>query len=283
MIGLRELKKRKKTSDLLHKFARGMQILSSSKMALRENDRKKLAQYTTELKLLVYSALPFVPKEELEKSPLINPPTTYPRAFVLFFSDMGLCGSYNEDILETASKLDIKNEDYVFSVGSMGPELLSHIGIETDGKIGGMYSDPDIETVSAFFIDILAIPFRQLTMIYIQSEAGTKGHPVVEKLLPLKLHTKRSTKQIFEFIPSPLEIVNEGAKLFMFSSLLEAFHTAAFSEFNMRWITMSRAEKQAGEMSTKLQIQISRIRGESITRELLDTIGGIIGGERKSR
>ncbi len=284
MTGLRDLKKRKRTTDLLHKFARGMQILSSSKMSLRETDREKLEVYTEELKRLVESALPHLSREELEKSPLINPPSTYPRIIVIFFSDMGLCGSYNDDILAEAQKLEVKNEDYIFAVGAMGEEMLSRIGIKADGKLGGMYSDPDISTVSSFFMDILAIKSRQITLIYLSSEAGRKGNATVEHLLPLSLENMgKKEKTSFQFIPDPLEIINQGAKMFVFASMLRAFYTAAFSEFNMRWITMSRAEKQAKEMSHKLQVQISRIRGESITRELLDTIGGIIGEEQDVR
>jgi F-type H+-transporting ATPase subunit gamma len=279
MQGLRDLKKRKQTSDLLHKFARGMQILSSSKMALRQKDREKLYTYTEELRSLVEHALPHVPKEALENSPLLNPPKTNPRVIVLYFSDMGLCGSYNEDILSMARKLQIKNEDYIFVIGAMGEDILGRIGIKADGKIGGMYSDPDISTVSAFFMDILTIPLSQLTLIYIESEAGRKGKPKIENLLPLNFASAQEKKLGFQFIPNATDIVNEGAKMFIYAAMLRAFYTAAFSEFNMRWITMSRAEKQAKEMSHNLQVQISRIRGESITRELLDTIGGIIGGE----
>ncbi len=284
MTGLRDLKKRKRTTDLLHKFARGMQILSSSKMALRDSDRKKLYVYTEELKSLVRAALPYLSKEDLEKSPLINPQSTYPRIIIIFFSDMGLCGSYNDDVLTEAQKLEIKNEDYIFAVGAMGEEMLSRIGIKADGKLGGMYSDPDISTVSTFFMDILALQSRQITLVYFTSEAGRKGQATIEHLLPLSLEEGQHKEKIaFEFIPDPLEIINQGAKMFVFASMLRAFYTAAFSEFNMRWITMSRAEKQAKEMSHKLQVQISRIRGESITRELLDTIGGIIGEEQKIR
>ncbi|GEM_PF-779894 len=280
MQGLRDLKKRKQTSDLLHKFARGMQILSSSKMALRQQDKDKLYMYTEELKSLVEYALPHIPKEKLKNSPLINPPKINPRVIVLFFSDMGLCGSYNEDVLEAAKQLQIKNEDYIFAIGAMGEDILARIGIKADGKLGGMYSDPDISTVSAFFMDILTIPLSQLTLIYIESEAGRKGKAKIENLLPLSLDTHKEKSSNFQFIPNPIDIVNEGTKMFVYAAMLRAFYTAAFSEFNMRWITMSRAEKQAKEMSNNLQVQISRIRGESITRELLDTIGGIIGGEK---
>ena len=276
MPNIRYLKKKKQLSETLYKFARGMEILSSSKMSLRKKDLDQLSIYTSELSMLIQHALPFLSKEEIQNSPLFNPVSTNPKAVVVFFSDMGMCGNYNELILTAIQQLNLSKRDYIFSVGAMGTSFLNRIGLKPDGNIGGLYSEPDISIISSFFMDILTVPFRQLTVVYIHSQVGRPGTPQIENPLPLKIERKGSRFNGFELIPDPYSIIAQGAKMFVYSSMLKAFFTAAFSEFNMRWITMSRTEKQAKEMTQKIQIQISRIRGELITREIIDTIGGIL-------
>lgn len=283
MLNIRDLKKKKQLSQTLYKFARGMEILSSSKMSLRKKDLDQLSIYTSELSMLIQHALPFLSKEEIQNSPLFNPVSTNPKAVVVFFSDMGMCGNYNELILTSIRRLNLTDRDYIFSVGAMGISFLNRIGLKPDGNIGGLYSEPDISIVSSFFMDILTVPFRQLSVVYIHADVGRPGIPKIENLLPIKIEKKAQTLESFELIPNPYSIVAQGAKMFVYSSMLKAFFTAAFSEFNMRWITMSRTEKQAKEMSKKIQIQISRIRRELITREIIDTIGGIIHDSKTQR
>jgi len=266
---LRQLKNKKQVAQMLKKFARGMEILASNKMSLRKRDLEKLSIYQREVQTIVTQAASGILKEELIKLPLISPPAHLPKVVVAFFSDMGLCGSLNQQIADELAKLNISERDYLFVIGGMAE---NYINEKPDGSLAGMYSDPDYETVSMFFVDILTIPSSRMVAIYFHSEPGREGKAITEDLMPLEIPITGRMGNI-EYIPDALSILQKGLENLLFAKLIRIFYQAAFSEFNMRWLAMSRAEKQAEEMIEELTVKIGRIRQESITRELLDVIG----------
>ncbi len=254
---------------MLKKFARGMEILASNKMSLRKRDLDKLSTYQKEVQTIVTQTIGGIPKEQISKLTLVFPPSHLPKVIVVFFSDMGLCGNLNQQVADRLAEVEIREKDYLFVVGGMAE---NYISIKPDGSLAGMYSDPDYETVSMFFVDILSIPASRMLAIYYQSEPGREGKAVIEDLIPLELPQPNRISNI-EYIPDALSILQEGLENLLFAKLMRIFYQAAFSEFNMRWLAMSRAEKQAEEMIEELTVKIGRIRQESITRELLDVIG----------
>jgi F-type H+-transporting ATPase subunit gamma len=104
--------------------------------------------------------------------------------------------------------------------------------------------------------------------------------PVLVPLLPVvpaELRTQDTVGYIYE--PSSELVLSELLPRFVEMQLYHAVLEGIASEQSARMVAMRNATDNANEMVVDLTLEMNKARQESITRELLDIVGGAVAVE----
>lgn len=91
----------------------------------------------------------------------------------------------------------------------------------------------------------------------------------------VKVEAIEHSKAVYEFSPSPVELINELMPLAVKTALFQAFLDATTSEHVARMVAMKSATDNADKMQKALTMQYNRARQSQITTELSEIMGGV--------
>jgi F-type H+-transporting ATPase subunit gamma len=208
---------------------------------------------------------------------------------VIFGSDQGLVGRFNEVIVEmavgTLKKLPGKTK-YIWAAGDRAHSLLLDSGLAAPRSLSVPGSVEGITIlVGQILIEIEAARERgDVEEIYLFHNHPTSGNlyePVCKPLLPLD-RTWQSTLAGIPWPAKALPEVIEGAtpaieafiQGYLFVLLFQACAESLNSENASRLAAMQRAEKNIKDMLEDLNREFHRVRQESIDEELFDVVSG---------
>lgn len=271
----------------LKSVVRSMKALAASSIGQYETAVHALTDYyrTVEFGLAVClrQAAPVplaVVKKKAQSAPI---------GAVIFGSDQGLVGRFNEALVEFATRtlgaLPVKTKK-VWTIGERMHALVSN----TELSQGSALSVPrSVEAIAPLVGQILveieaAREKGEVVEVYLfhnHPKFGAVYEPVSRRILPLdhewqhKLATLSwPTKQLPEVIedgPAALEAFVRG---YLFVVLFQASAESLASENASRLAAMQRAEKNIDDILEELNRTFHRIRQETIDEELFDVISG---------
>ena len=208
--------------------------------------------------------------------------------FVVFGSDQGLVGQFNESLASFFDRAmsDMVGEKLIWPVGDRMVDQLQQAGCRLESP----YRVPDsvagiIPLISEILLDLeYATTKKNLDRIFIfhnRPQVAALYEPVQFRLLPLddvwlaELATKKwPTRTIPEvFLPADktrAALIRE----YLLISLFQACAESLASENASRLASMQRAEKNINEMLEQLQLQYHRLRQNMIDEDLFDVISG---------
>ncbi len=272
---LRALKNRIKSVENTKKITRAMEMVAASKLRRFQDMMVKARPFTERLENLVKRVgtssvrHPFFENREEKRA-----------ALVLFTSDTGLCGSYNNDLVEIARRfLAEKEKPFLIGVGKSGITALKRRGYACDAT----FTDTRASRVEEILKDLKLL----LEKIYLEKKVDaiyvtyshfvsvTTYQGVTQKLLPLetaKEAVKDTTDYIFE--PSPEVIFQKLIPMFFEARTRTIFLESFVSEQIARMRAMHQATENAKEMIDSLVLERNKARQASITKELIEIVSG---------
>jgi F-type H+-transporting ATPase subunit gamma len=229
-----------------------------------------------------------------DKSIIFSSANTHPQntmGVIIFGSDQGLCGQFNEQIishyLEQVNSIDIKSENIIIvAVGSRLIPLL-----ETSQKtVNCQFPVPNsVNSITSIVVDILLKvqqletenQISQIQLFYNQSLSSAFYQPTNLQLIPLDFHWLKSLEKqpwVSPILPTfsmdEDELFSALIRQYLFISLYRAIAESLASENASRLSSMQAAEKNIEDNLSELNAEYRRLRQSSITEELLDIIGG---------
>jgi F-type H+-transporting ATPase subunit gamma len=208
---------------------------------------------------------------------------------IVVSSDRGLCGGYNTNLLRVAEaeigrQRTVGSEVKPFAVGRKALEHFRRTRQPLEGdRIGNA---PRLATIG-LACDLAAIiltawrsgAISQAGLIYTQFRSAISQHPLYEQLLPITPPPADDgptppppTDYLIE--PSPSEIVPLVLRSYIEAATLHALLEAEASEYGAKMTAMDAASNNASEMISALTLEMNRARQATITRELMDIVGG---------
>lgn len=286
METLETLGKRIATTTDLQSIVRTMKALSS--VSIRQYERAAAAQsayrQTIERGLqVVLRTLPF-PRETAARGDVRT-------AAIVFGSDHGLCGAFNEQICRFARhtmerRVDNAWDRRYLAVGMQAAARLDAMGqaidsaISLPGSVGGLTSTVHdiLRTIENWQDEhdiACVVLFRNAR------ESSAPASPAMIQLLPLDLAWLRSlTDQPWPSRVLPNHTM-DGPTLFaslirehLFSSVFRAAAESMAAEHATRLASMQAAERNIQEHLEAMNGTYRRRRQEAITEELLDVVAG---------
>lgn len=216
-------------------------------------------------------------------------PDRVTRGAVIFGSDQGLVGRFNEVIVEFAmgslGALPGKTGK-IWAVGERAHALLADTGLTQPGTLPLPSS---VGTITPLIGEILidvdrAIESREIDEVYLfhnKPRMGSSYEPVSKRLLPLDDAWQGKvaampwpTKALAEVIEGPTPALPAFIRGYIFVSMFQACAESLAAENASRLAAMQRAEKSIDDMLVDLNNRFHRMRQESIDEELFDVISG---------
>lgn len=288
MANLKELRGRIKSVASIAQITGAMEMVASMKLRKVQSKAQGFAPYTAEIRDMIFRIAAKVAGEE--DVPLFQAREVKTVGIFLITSDRGLCGSYNSNLLVALRKkieaLQAEGKQVKFWVyGRKGYAWLQRRGFEVerffveppldkaDFTSAKMVAQELVEAFTSGAVD-------ELSMFTSRFRSMVKFVPTDAAFLPIKTiavgDDAGQQKMELDFLiePDATTVFNALMPRYLETVVFDAMLQALTSEHASRRMAMKGATDAAGRMQKDLKKIYNRARQESITKELLDIIGG---------
>ncbi|MEJ2696227.1 MAG: ATP synthase F1 subunit gamma [Candidatus Sulfobium sp.] len=284
MATLRDIKRRIKAVESTSKITKAMKMVAAAKFRKAQQRMLEMRPYAERMGEILSN---LSTAAESRAHPLLEARPRKNIEVVVLTSDRGLCGAFNANIMKAATRYlaDLENEDLQATpsvVGRKARDYFRRRGVEMRKAwtgISGKISYANAEEIAADIIEnYLNETVDEVVLIYNEFKTVVSQKVVISRLLPLApIEHEEGTapSQNFVFEPSRQEIfsslVPKNVEIQIFRALLES----QASEEAARMAAMENATKSASEMIERLTLQFNKARQATITKELMDIVGGV--------
>lgn len=284
MATLRDIKRRIKAVQSTSKITKAMKMVAAAKFRKAQQRMFELRPYAERMSSVLSS---LAGGAESEIHPLLAVRPRKNVEVLVLTSDRGLCGAFNSNILRAALThiSNMKKDGFEVSVSVVGRKAVDYfkrrnipLGKTWTG-ISGRISYSNAQDIANKIIENYTNEsIDEVILIYNEFKSVVAQKVVVTRLLPLApIEAKEETMRVFNFIyePSKEEIFSnllpKNVEIQIFRALLES----QASEEAARMSAMENATKAANDMISNLTLQFNKARQASITKELMDIVGGV--------
>jgi len=288
MAGIKELRGRIKSVGNIKQITRAMEMVATTKLRRFQDRAVASRPYAREIGGLV-GRLAAELGDSLEERPLFRPGAGERTAVLVVSSDRGLCGAYNSNVFRELlrwrdSRPEAEQRELSYQVyGRKGYQWLTARGREVDN----FFVEPPLEKldfaaavrVARVLTDgFLAGKYRDVLVLYTAFESMVKFVPTWLPLLPIRPESlgvaegETGSDMILE--PDAATIFDNLIPRYLEIRIYNALLESLTSEFASRRFSMKSATDAAGDMQQALRGVYNRKRQETITKELLDIVGG---------
>jgi F-type H+-transporting ATPase subunit gamma len=207
---------------------------------------------------------------------------------VVVTSDRGLCGTFNTNVIKAVEEFRREHADKTVTsicIGRKGEEALRRMGVEIE-QAEDVPWGPDIqrevERINVQFLEAFA-PGRcdAVYLLYSQFENVLVYKPTVVQHLPIPRlsdeEIKNMAKWNVDFLLDPgfEDVARQLVPKYLETQLEYALIESLASEYAARMVAMRNANDNAEEVIDELNLSYNKARQASITRDLIDIIGGV--------
>jgi F-type H+-transporting ATPase subunit gamma len=284
MPSLKAIRKRITSVKNTRKITRAMKLVSTAKLRRAQEALIAARPYTAAISQVV-SELSGVAGTDAH--PLFEARPLQKAAIVVVTSDRGQAGAFNANVTKAVERYvrDELAEAQVSLriVGRKGNQYFTRrkaaITSFDPAPTGATALASARETANRIIADFEAHKVDRVFVVYNEFRSAISQVVRVKQLLPVipepsKQTLKPEDQLDFVYEPSKEILLARLVPLYVQIQLYRAALESIAAEFAARMTAMENATKNAGEMISKLTLSYNRARQASITKELLEIIGG---------
>jgi len=199
---------------------------------------------------------------------------------LLITSDRGLCGSYNNNLINKAIEFINFNKErpVFFIVGKKGRDyfLKSDYAIEKEYiNIFNNLCYAHAEIISNDILEyFLNKRITDLFIVYSEFKSILKQEFIIKQLLPIKPEEiQNNIHSEFIFEPQKEILLETLVPRYIKSQIYRVLLESLASELASRMTSMDQASKNAQELINSLTLEMNKVRQSLITTQILDIIG----------
>ncbi len=284
MPSLRHIRRRIQSVKSTQKITKAMKMVSAAKLKRAQDAiltarayAEKLQEVISELAARVETKThPLLQDREEKKSLLL----------VVFTSDRGLCGVFNSNLLrQTEAFIKEKRAQYgenisIISVGRKGTEYLKKRNYNVIESLVNVYQKEQYETAreigQKIIESFISENADEVVVVYNRFKSAISQVPTFTRLLPVEPIEIPENVPKTEFIyePNKETLIDELLPRNIFIQLHRSILETIASELAARMTAMDNATNNASDMIERLTLLFNKTRQASITKELMEIIGG---------
>ncbi len=281
MPSVRQIRRRIRSVENTAKITKAMSMIAASKMRRAQESALSGRPYSDRIQSLL-SHLAAQPQDDEERMPaLLRRREVNNVQVVVITPDRGLTGGLNSNINRAAAQFIVGQSAKVsvICVGRKGRDFMVRSGQDVRAVFTDMPDRPlltDVTPITRLVIDAYT---REETdavyLAYADFVNTTQQRPVVQPLLPVEPADLRPQEAV-GYIYEPFDLTVLAALLPRFVEM-QTYHAVLegiASEQSARMVAMRSATDNALSMAEDLTLVMNKVRQETITRELLDIVGG---------
>ena len=271
------LRSRIKSVNSTRKITKAMEMIANAKLFRLRNKMESNRIYAKKLEGTVKDIV----QNTIElDNPLLVPNGVDKKFVIVFCSDLGLCGGYNQNVLKKIKEV-INKDDLVYLVGSSLNSALKEAGYKPENKEiihTDTLSFQDLKEIVEIGVEkYLNKEVGGVDIIYTQFINTMTFEAEVDTLLPfsVKKEKKEEHEQIETlFEPDPATILDYLVPLMISNVAYSDWMESAVSEQGSRRMAMKTATDNADELSEELLLEYNKARQAAITQEITEIVGG---------
>ena len=283
MPSVRQIKRRIRSVQNTAKITKAMSTIAASKMRRAQEMALRGRPYADRMRDLLANLAAQASDEE-DVHPLLRRREVKSIEVVQITPDRGLTGGLNININRTGAQfiLDQDARVSVVAVGKKGRDFMVRHGQDVKAVFIDLGDRPvltDVTPIARIVIDDYAEErVDAVYVVHAQFVSTVVQKPVVVPLLPVvpaELPPLEAVGYIYE--PDSEPVLSALLPRFVEMQVYHAVLEGIASEQSARMVAMRNATDNATEMVDDLTVVMNKARQESITRELLDIVGGAAG------
>lgn len=282
MAGLKEIRRRISSVRNTKQITRAMKLVSAAKLRRAQDSATGGRSFVSHLSDALQRVL-LALDEDFAHPLTVARPSVRRRRVVVIAGERGLCGGYNTNILKAAAQ-ELHSDakvDFVL-VGrravSTGRRLRWDIAAEFEA-LGedasqwptGALGDALIQAFVSEEIDEAVVYYTEFVSAITQRVQRAQLLPATELL---EATGSGVALRVSGFDAPPEEIVERLVPMLVRAKIRQAALDAKASEHAARMTAMDAATRNADELIDRLRLFYNRARQTTITRELIDIVGG---------
>jgi F-type H+-transporting ATPase subunit gamma len=286
MATLRDIRRRIRSVRSTAQITKTMEMVSAAKLRRAQAAVESARPYANELSAVLAN---LAEASSDLSHPAFQGREVKRRAIVLVTSDRGLAGAFNANLIRAAEirmrekpqptqlvLLGKKGFDYFRRRNA--PTLTSKIDL--GGVADWKYADATSREIFARFE---AGELDEVDILYTRFRSALSRDVVLEPYIPLGSEALKgriaerkpgAARRDYIYEPDPGTILTRIVPYFLAMRLYMALAESAASEHGARMIAMGSATKNANEMIQNLTLHMNRTRQATITREIVEIVGG---------
>ncbi len=283
MATLKAIRRRISSVKSTQQITRAMKLVAAARLRRAQEALLDARPYHEALQRVASSML-FTERAAL--APAADAP---PAALMLVIaSDRGLCGGYNANLTRKAEE-EARGlhgaglETRFFAVGRKAADHFKRVKVALAGE--SINNVPRLATfalartlATRLLTDFRNGRIREAGMVYSQFRSALSQRPIYERLLPVPVPEAKESvagaPDLYLVEPSRAELLPVVLRRYVEASIFHALLEAEASEHGARMTAMDSATNNASEMIESLTLEMNRARQATITKELMDIVGG---------
>jgi len=283
MATLRDIKNKIAAVKKTKQITRAMNMVAAARLRTTQGRMENFAPYAKKFSEVLEN---LASRVEPEVHPLLVKREKISKVELLHFTaDRGLCGSFNVNSINRASKwIKEQNaagkEPILTLVGKKGRDFFRRGKYNIRESFTGLYGTVDISLVNkmttALIQRYLAGEADEVYMIYSRFVGMAKQEPTLVKLIPIEppKEEKAAAGTDYLYEPTAEALLIELLPKHVNVQIMNAFLQQETSEHAARMAAMDNATKNCSELVESLTLVYNKARQASITAELMDIVGG---------
>ncbi|WP_322900903.1 ATP synthase F1 subunit gamma [Mycoplasmopsis felis] len=280
MPNLNNLKNRISVVSSTQKITNAMELVSTSKLRRLRNEYRQVKSYLDTLQDTFNELIAHVqPNDFYDIFPQNNIESSL---YIVITSDLGLCGSYNSNIIKLLTE-KIKQNDKIIILGTKGVGLVlgsslkdqvikSYINI--GDKLSYKLSNEITKIALEYYTDK---KISKINLIYTEFINNLTQTPISLQLFPINVNSYSKTQNqtdSIEFEPNAETVLLETIPMFISSMIYCLSANSKISEMASRRNAMENATSNAGDLIKDLKLEFNRQRQGIITQEITEIVAG---------
>jgi F-type H+-transporting ATPase subunit gamma len=284
MANLRAIRKRIGSVKSTQQITKAMKMVSAAKLKRAQDAIVAARPYARKMREVIQAVAGRVGEDA---HPLLSSRERKKVALLVVTSDRGLCGGFNSNLLRAANRFLREHgggtEDIVlFVVGRkardffrrrqvpMRKEYINVLGTLSYGHAEQMAND----LVGGFLED----EFDEVVVAFNEFRSAISQVVRMDKLFPIAVEQAGENAAAggidYLYEPSQQEILATLLPKYVEAQIFRVLLESVAGEHGARMTAMDSATNNAVEMISRLTLQMNRARQASITKELMEIIGG---------